>query len=138
MFARVKKSGNHQYLQIVENRKIKGKVIQRVIVTLGRMDQLQEKDRIETLIQSLSRFSEKVLLVLSGKSDVSASAKKMGPALVFERLWKELRIQKVIKDLLKGRNFAFNVERAIFATVLHRLFVSGSDRSCEKWWRTGV
>lgn len=48
MFARVKKSGRHQYLQIVENRKIKGKVVQRVIVTLGRMDHLQEKDRIET------------------------------------------------------------------------------------------
>ena len=29
----------------------------------------------------------------------------------------------------------FNVERAIFLTVVHRLFVSGSDRSCEKWNR---
>jgi transposase len=27
------------------------------------------------------------------------------------------------------------VERAIFLTVLHRLFVSGSDRSCNKWQR---
>jgi len=70
MFARVKKSGKNHYLQIVENRKIKGKVVQRVIATIGRMDQLKEKDRIETLIRSLSRFSEKVLLILSGKSDV--------------------------------------------------------------------
>src|SRR4030042_3823299 len=100
MFARVKKSGNHHYLQIVENHKLKGKVVQRVIATIGRMDQLREKDRIETLIQSLSRFSEKVLLVLSGKSDVSASARKIGPTLIFERVWKELRIEKVIKDLL--------------------------------------
>ena len=30
MFARVKKSGKYQYLQIVENRKEKGKVKQRV------------------------------------------------------------------------------------------------------------
>jgi transposase len=138
MFARVKKSGNHQYLQIVENRKIKGKVIQRVIVTLGRMDQLQEKDRIETLIQSLSRFSEKVLLVLSGKSDVSASARKIGPALIFERVWEELGIKKVLQKLLSDRKFDFDVERAIFLTVLHRLFVSGSDRSCDKWRRDYV
>jgi hypothetical protein len=27
------------------------------------------------------------------------------------------------------------VERAIFLTVLHRLFVSGSDRSCDRWHR---
>ncbi len=86
MFARIKKSGRHQYLQIVENRKIKGKVVQRVLVTLGRMDQLHEKDRIETLIRSVSRFSEKVLLIFSGKSDVSASASKIGPARIFERL----------------------------------------------------
>jgi len=133
MFARIKKSGNYQYLQIVENRKIKGKVIQRVIVTLGRMDQLKQKDRIETLIRSLARFSEKVLLILSGKSNVSASAKKIGPALIFERLWKELGIKKVISNLLLERKFEFDAERAIFLTVLHRLFISGSDRSCEKW-----
>jgi len=135
MFARVKKSGKYQYLQIVENRKEKGKVIQRVIATIGRMDQLKEKDRIETLIRSLSRFSEKVLLILSGKSDVSATSKKIGPALIFQRLWEELGIKKVIKDLLSHRKFEFDVERAIFLTVLHRLFVSGSDRSCEKWHR---
>lgn len=135
MFARVKKSGKYQYLQIVENRKVNGKVNQRVIATIGRMDRLQAKDRIETLIRSLSRFSEKALLVLSGKSDVNTSAKKIGPALIFERLWEELGIRRVIKDLLSERKFEFDVERAIFLTVLHRLFVSGSDRSCEKWNR---
>jgi transposase len=138
MFARVKKSGKYQYLQIVENRKVKGKVVQSVIATIGRMDQLREKNRIETLITSLSRFSDKVLLILSGKSDISAAANKIGPALIFERLWKELKIQKVIKELLSGRKFEFDVERAIFLTILHRLFVSGSDRSCDKWHRDYV
>jgi len=138
MFARLKKSGKYQYLQIVENRKIKGKVVQHVLVTLGRMDQLQEKERVETLIRSLSRFSEKVLLILSGRSDVNSSSKKIGPALIFERLWKELGVQKLIKDLLSKRKFEFDVERAIFLTVLHRLFVSGSDRSCDKWRRDYV
>jgi hypothetical protein len=135
MFARIKKSGKYQYLQIVENRKEKGKVKQRVIATVGRMDQLQEKGRVETLIRSLSRFSEKALLILSGQSDVSAQALTIGPALVFERLWKESGIQSCIKKRLVGRKFAFDVERAIFLTVLHRLMVSGSDRFCEKWHR---
>lgn len=135
MFARVKKSGKYQYLQIVENRKVKGKVSQRVIATIGRMDQLRERDRVETLIRSLSRFSEKVLLILSGKSDVSASARKIGPVLLFDRLWEELAIKKVIRGVLSERKFEFDVERAIFLTVLHRLFVSGSDRSCNKWCR---
>jgi len=133
MFARIKKSGKHQYLQIVENRRENKKTVQRVISTVGRMDRLQAKGDIENLVRSLSRFSEKTLLILSGKSEVNASAKKIGPPLIFERLWKELGIKRVIKDLLAGRKFDFDVERAIFLTVLHRLLVSGSDRSCDTW-----
>jgi len=133
MFARIKKSGAHQYLQIVENRREGPKTIQRVIATIGRMDHLQERGEIENLVRSLSRFSEKVLLVLSGQGDTQVSAKKIGPALVFERLWEELGIGRTLDDLLQGRKFGFEVERAISLTVLHRLMVSGSDRSCEKW-----
>lgn len=135
MFARIKKSGKYQYLQIVENRKENGKVKQRVIATVGRMDKLQEKDRVETLIRSLSRFSQKALLILSGQSEVTAQALTVGPALIFQRLWKESGIEACIKKLLVGRKFEFDVERAIFLTVLHRLMVSGSDRFCEKWKR---
>ena len=135
MFARVKKSGKYQYLQIVENRKEKGKVKQTVIATIGRMDKLQEKDRVETLIRSLSRFSEKAMLILSGQSNITADAIKIGPSLIFERLWKETGIQKAIKRLLANRRFEFDVERAVFLTVLHRLMVSGSDRFCKRWRR---
>jgi len=138
MFARVKKSGKYQCLQIVENHKEGKKVVQRVISTIGRLDRLQAKGRVETLIRSLSKYSEKVLLILSAKSNLTASGKKIGPALIFERLWKETGIKKALKYLLAGRKFAFDVERAIFLTVLHRLMVSGSDRSCDKWRRDYV
>ena len=135
MFARVKKSGKYQYLQIVENNKEKGKVKQRVIATVGRMDQLQSKGRIVTLIRSLSKFSEQALLIISGKSEIAADAQKIGPVLIFERLWKETGIQAAIKRVLAGRMFEFDVERAVFLTVLHRLMVSGSDRFCSRWCR---
>lgn len=135
MFARVKKSGSYQYLQIVENRWEKGQARQRIIATLGRLDQMTEKGEVESLVRSLSRFSERTLLILSDKSKVSASAKKIGPALIFERLWKELGIGSIVSSLVADRKFGFSVERALFLTVLHRLFVSGSDRGCEKWRR---
>jgi hypothetical protein len=57
MFAKVQKSGQYHYLKIVENKKAKGQVKQRVIATVGRLDQLQEKGRVETLIRSLRRYS---------------------------------------------------------------------------------
>jgi transposase len=135
MFARVKKSGRYQYLQIVENRWEDGRSRQRVITTLGRLDQMTEKGEIESLIRSLSRFSEKAFLILSDRSQFSASAQKIGPALIFERLWKELNIGTIISGLVAERRFGFSVERALFLTVLHRLFVSGSDRGCDRWRR---
>ena len=68
MFARVKKTGQYQYLQIVQNRREGKKTIQRVIATLGRVEELQQKGDIESLVRSLSRFSETALMILSGKS----------------------------------------------------------------------
>jgi transposase len=135
MFARIKKSGAHQYLQLVENRREGKKTLQRVVATIGRMDQLQAKNDIEHLIRSLSRFSEKVLLVLSGQEAVDASTQMIGPALIFERLWDQLGLRRIIHRLVSDRKFGFEVERAIFLTVLHRLFPSGSDRFCDQWRR---
>jgi len=135
MFARVKKSGKYQYLQIVENNKVKGKVKQRVIATIGRLDELQDMGRIETLIRSLGRFSEKAMLILTGHGDPDATTVKIGPALIFERLWEQTGTKKALRRLLQERKFEFDVERAIFLTVLHRLMSSGSDRYCERWRR---
>jgi len=137
MFARIKKSGRNEYLQLVENRREGKKISQRVVATIGRMDELQAGGSIETIIRSLSRFSEKIVMILSARDnpDVRATAKKIGPTIIFERLWQEMGIGEIIRNLLKDRKFGFNVERAIFLTVLHRLFVSGSDRYCDKWRR---
>jgi|TARA_B100001971_G_C18188684_1_gene537225 hypothetical protein len=85
MFARIKKSGKYEYLQIVENRREDKRRVQCVIATIGRMDLLGAKDEVEGLIRSLSRYSEKVMLVLSGRSDVVANSEKIGPSLIFER-----------------------------------------------------
>jgi len=138
MFPRIKKSGRYEYLQIVETRREGSRVVQRVIGTIGRMDRLQAKGEIEALVRSLARYSEKVLLVLSGRGEVTASSRTIGPALVFGRLWEELGIKNVIRGLATERKFGFDVERAIFLTVLHRLLISGSDRACDKWHRDYV
>ncbi len=135
MFARTKKSGKYEYLQIVENHREGAKVNQRVIATIGRLDQMHAKGEVETLVRSLARFSEQALLIISGRSDISAESIKIGPALIFERLWKELGIPKVLQGLLSERFFSFDVERALFLTVFHRLMVSGSDRFCDRWRR---
>lgn len=133
MFVRVKTSGNNQYLQIVKNVREGTKVKQYILGTLGRTDQLAGTGDIEALIEKLARYSDQALMVLSGQSQINASTFSIGPNLIFERLWNELELPQIIHGLVKMRKYGFDVERAIFLTVLHRLFVSGSDRQCERW-----
>ena len=52
MFVRAKKSGSYEYLQIVENQRIDGKVRQQVAATLGRLDILQATGKIDALLSS--------------------------------------------------------------------------------------
>ncbi|MEZ4602631.1 MAG: hypothetical protein R2861_04260 [Desulfobacterales bacterium] len=39
------------------------------------------------------------MMILSGKSDISADAMSIGPVLIFDRLWRESGIQAAIKKL---------------------------------------
>lgn len=133
MFVRIKKTGGYQYLQVVQNYREGRKTKQRVIGTLGRLEQLENTREIESLVKSLSNYTEKIKLLLTEHSDVHAQTIRIGPSLIFDRLWEELGIGHIIKVLLNNRKYGFNVERAIYMTVLHRLFMSGSDRCCEKW-----
>ena len=58
MFVRAKKSGAYQYLQLVRNERINGKVRQQVVATLGRLDILQESGQIDALLASCGRFAQ--------------------------------------------------------------------------------
>lgn len=135
MFARVKKTGSYQYLQIVHNERVDGKVQQRVIATLGRLDLLQSSGELDNLIESCARFAQHTAVINAvRKGDITpAQSIRIGPALVFDRLWNDLGFPKIFQQLLQKRKFEFSIERAVFLTVLHRLFVSGSDRACEYW-----
>jgi transposase len=110
-------------------------VKQRVLLRLGRLDELLASGQLDALIQSLGRFSEKLAILgahACGESIATRSA-RIGPALIFQRLWQACSIGPVLTALLKDRRFEFPIERAIFLTVLHRLFAPGSDRAAEKW-----
>jgi hypothetical protein len=134
MFFRQKKSGDRVYLQIVENVREGGRVAQRVIA-IGRMDELAASGALGSLLASGARFCAHALLLSALAADAEGprlQCRRIGGPLLFGRMWEETGCRAVIDELLAERGFEF-VERAVFAAVLHRLFVSGSDRACEKW-----
>ena len=132
MFVREKTARGHRYLYLVESVREGGRVRQRIIHALGRKDALMASGELDRLIASLARHSERVM-ILSDMAAGHLACTRIGAPLLFGRLWQRLAIGDVLEDLLADRSFEFAVERAVFVSVLHRLFVSGSDRSCEKW-----
>ncbi len=135
MFVRAKRRRDKTYLQIVENHRDGEKVIQTVIATIGRLDILQTTGQLDSLLKSGLRFSTKLFVLDAherGETTTTATC-KIGPSILFERIWLETGIKGIIEGLLHGRAFSFSIERVIFTTVLHRLFAPGSDRAALKW-----
>jgi transposase len=135
VFVRTQTNGDRTYLLVVENQRIHGKVQQRVLYRLGRLDDLRASGQLDALLHSLGRFSDKytVLGAHANGESITTCTRVIGPPLIFERLWRECGIRPVLADLLRDRQFEFPVERAVFLTVLHRLMAPGSDRAAEKW-----
>src|SRR6476646_10134642 len=135
MYFRRKTSSGRAYLQIVESRRDCDQVRQQVIATLGRFDELQASGQLERLLRSGARFAAKAMVLSAANDDaaIKIAVRRIGPALVFERLWEETGCRVVMAELAGRRKHGFVLERAVFLTVLHRLFVSGSDRAADRW-----
>ena len=135
MFVREKRINGYTYLYLVETVRENGRAKQRIIKNLGRKEAVTASGALERLASSVARYAERavVLSQLETGNPERLACKRIGAPLLFGRLWEETGCRAVIEDLLSGRGFEFAVERAIFATVLHRIMVSGSDRACEKW-----
>jgi hypothetical protein len=135
MFFRVKPARGYRYLQIARSVRVEGKVRQEIIATLGRLDVLQESGQLDRLLRSGLRYCRQVKVLdahAAGETE-PVSIIKIGPELVFGRLWQDMCLAEIIRELAAERRYGFELERAVYLTVLHRLFISGSDRAAEAW-----
>jgi hypothetical protein len=135
MFVREKRIGPYTYVYLVETAREQGRVKQRIIANLGRTEDIVARGDLDRLARSAARQAQRSMVVsLVGEDGVpQLRSRRIGPPLLFERLWRDTNCAAVLHDLLAARGFGFPVERAVFLTVLHRLMVSGSDRACEQW-----
>src|SRR6516225_4705907 len=117
MFFRVKSAGSYQYLQIVHSIREGEKVRQQVFGTLGRLDELKASGRLEALMRSGLRHCENLAVIDAHAAGETEAVRvlRIGPELVFGRLWKECGIQEVIQSLLEARRYDFDVERAFIS-----------------------
>jgi hypothetical protein len=135
MFVREKQIGPYRYVYLVESVRENGRTKQRIIKNLGRQEEVAAKGDLDRLARSAARLAQRsmVLSLLDRDGAPGLATWRIGPPLAFERLWRETGCRTVIEALAAERGFGFSLERACFLTVLHRLMISGSDRSADAW-----
>ena len=134
MFVREKTVNGYTYLCLVESVRENGRTKQRIIHNLGRKEAVLASGALDRLAASIGRFAERSLVLRAiEEGDERFEVRRIGAPLLFGRLWEETGCRAVVSELVGGRGFGFDVERAVFVAVLHRLTVSGSDRSRVHW-----
>lgn len=135
MFVREKTINGYTYLYLVGNVREGKRARQQIIKTLGRKDAVLANGDLDRLLASIGRFSERAAILsrIEAGDTAGLRCRRIGPPLLFGRLWEETGCRAVIEDALSTRGFEVPVERAVFTAVLHRIMVSGSDRACEPW-----
>src|SRR5882724_1929416 len=109
MFARDKRIGPYTYVYLVENVREEGRTKQRIIANLARKEAVVARGHLDRLARSVTRLAQRsiALSLVEGESSPNARCRRMGPALLCERLWHEVGCGAVLEELVAGRQFEF-------------------------------
>jgi len=136
-FPRKKDGSLRQYLQLVETYREGGKVKQRILLSLGRIDELRASGELDRMADALVRLTEREKIVDLAKELAATSNKVFGPVAVFRHLWKKLGMPKAIADAVQKETFfGYDVETAIFRMVMGRLLNPKSKLMTHRWAET--
>ncbi|MBJ7596397.1 MAG: IS1634 family transposase [Candidatus Dormibacteraeota bacterium] len=125
-----------RYLQLAHNERHpkSGAATARIIHNFGRTDQV-DRAGLERLIGSISRVLDPTAAMTSSAGeDVDVlDTRNLGGAWVLDQLWRRLRIDASMRQLLDGRRLDPRVERVLFALVANRALDPLSKLATTQW-----
>lgn len=131
MYTRITTTGGRSYLQIVEAyRDDNGKPRQKVVATIGRLDELTDK-KVAPLIHGLQRAvgrEEKL-----AKPITYDSAKAFGDLFALTELWSELGFSRAFRRCFRRSRRSIDVEVIIRTLVFNRLANPDSKLGVLRW-----
>lgn len=120
------------YLQLVHSYRKEGKVKHKVIATLGREDELTKNGNIDEIIQSISKYSEKFILLDKNKEAFKKSY-ILGPILILNSIWKKLGMDQTLKNVDNQHKNSFDFVNAVKLMVYNRLIEPKSKLAIDDW-----
>jgi transposase len=132
MFIKITKNQRGEgYYHLVESYREEGKVKQRTLLSLGKV----EEGKLEQLSVALSKFTKtKQIIELSKSVDVKDTY-ILGPVLLLDRIYENLGIRTVLEQIQKQHEkLQFDLEKIIFTQLCSR-FIKPVSKLClyDKW-----
>ncbi|HCI55354.1 MAG TPA: IS1634 family transposase [Bacteroidales bacterium] len=126
-----KNQRGYAYYHLVEAYREDGKVKQRTLMSLGRV----EDNKLEQLSEAISKNLETVnILNLSKEIDISDTY-ILGPLLVLDRILETLGIKSVLQNVLsQHKRLQFDFEKVVFTQVCSRFIKPVSKLSLYDNW----
>lgn len=131
MYIKVKKYKDYpdrSYLQVVESYREEGKVRNRTVLNLGRFDNNDALNRVNNLLKILLPYSSEIQSMDISKDIIPRASKQFGPLLIFQKLWKDLKLDEALNSSFSSIQTFYDLEKAIFNMVLNRLVAPSSKR----------
>jgi transposase len=121
MFARIIKSKGNEYLNIIETYRDDGKVKQKVIANLGRVDKLKTT--------SIEKIAKKLLEIVDSSQVITESTipklEEMDRYnygfIIYRNLWNRYKLDDILDNLVIDKKIKYDFKSVIFSMVVDRL-----------------
>lgn len=121
----------YTYLKLVENQRIKGKIVQRDLVNFGNIT-FWSPNKVKELIIKLSQITD--VERPSFFEDVKPKGVlEFGQHYLINHLWEKLDLSHILQQEIKGKKISFNVIMAIKTMVFNRLVSPKSKLQVHEW-----
>lgn len=120
-----------KYLQLVENTRVDGKVQQKLLLSLGRLDDLRASGQLDRLHEQLAAFTGRA--ALSPDSLSADWSREFGLPYLYAGIWKQLSLDRILDRIGASRRIRFDFSEAVFCMVLNRLLDPCSKLSVTSW-----
>lgn len=121
------------YLQLAHNERVGGVTRAKVLLNLGREDEL-DIEGLKRLAESIARYcGADGVLEGVGEGFAVTDSRPLGGVWLLDGLWKQLGVAKALAGVLGARRFTTDVERVLFALVANRCLAPASKLAAAEW-----
>lgn len=113
------KDKSYPYLRLVEFYREGGKVKQRTLANLGNLNVLKRKSKLDSLIHSLIKISQKEYFRLDELK--SKKTFRYADAFLIRHIWEKLELDWVIQRSLRQKKIEFDANLATLVMLINRL-----------------